>query len=106
MRANRKLKVGYRQQLLTGKSKHEGVHENATYASGRLRLVRLGGVVYGLFAEQGSEQYRYVGHAEVGTAPIRRVDVSLLSSDEQGTVDVVLTGLSVKYGRPDPSSRE
>ncbi|MCA9052736.1 MAG: DUF1583 domain-containing protein [Planctomycetaceae bacterium] len=90
------FKVAHQHKRLNGQGRHDQLGMPESYASGRLRFVRLGGTVYGLYAPQGTSDYRCVATAPVGTGPIRRVEIAGISSDNQAVVDFVLTDVTLK----------
>ena len=90
------IKVAHQHKRLNGEGRHDQQDDPRTIESGRLRLVRLGGTVYGLYAETGSERFTFVGSVPIGTDPITRVEVSGISSDNEAVVDFVLTDCMFK----------
>ncbi|MFV0443068.1 MAG: DUF1583 domain-containing protein [Planctomycetaceae bacterium] len=94
------LRVVHRHTRLDGQMRYDTIAEPQLPAAGRLRLVRRGGVIYGLFAEPGSDVFRHVGSALAGADNVRRVEFVISASDQDSTIDTVVKQLTVQSNTP------
>jgi len=85
-------------QIRTPLGEHVYYSENdgAFPPSGRLRLVRRGGVLYFLTADTGGEEFRLLTQRPVGTSDVKAVNVQADSSDQAAGADVTLKHLSIR----------
>ena len=65
-------------------------------ASGKLKIVRSGPMIYFLFGEYGSDDYRLLSEERAGDADALRVKVYARAFSKQSGVDVVLEELSIR----------
>ena len=64
--------------------------------SGSLRLVRCGGQIDCYAAADGIEEYQHLNSVAVGSAKIRTVACTAMSSDDAAKLDVTLTRLTIR----------
>ncbi|NOX53750.1 MAG: DUF1583 domain-containing protein, partial [Planctomycetes bacterium] len=81
-----------------GKWRYRGFPIGWTATSGRLRLVRMGSVVYHLFAETGSDSFRLIRRTVIGRdAPaVVRPEIIVWAGHPKGTTRVVIRRLTVR----------
>ena len=69
------------------------------YESGRLRMVRQGAMLHCLYAAKGSDSFQILESFAVGDAPIRELRLENVCSDANGTVDAILSKLTIRQGQ-------
>lgn len=90
------------EHLRLGGTKHEdALTTPGTNKSGCLRMVRIDGTVYALYASERSGPFEFIGSHAVGAAPIRRMEVATMSTDEQADVKVTLSKLLLRQRQVD-----
>ncbi|OYV86184.1 MAG: hypothetical protein B7Z73_12210 [Planctomycetia bacterium 21-64-5] len=65
-------------------------------AAGKLKIVRSGPMIYFLFGEYGSDDYRLLSEERAGDADALRVKVYARAFSKESGVDVVLEKLSIR----------
>ena len=105
VRSNLSLDVNQQTQHVTEVSRnHAGDESHAIdqqvlhpgNRSGRLRIVRRGGQMDYYIAADGSEEFQHLNSIAVGSAKIRQVACTALSSDDVAKLDVTLTRLTIR----------
>jgi hypothetical protein len=95
-----KLQAAAAHNLTSGAEQKDVRHfsgQPGQFASGRLRMVRLGGYVHCLYAAKESDYFRLLESFPVGDAPISEFRVQNVASDEKAGVDVVVNHLTLRH---------